>query len=130
MSNNITDVFYTKSDLGKNVYRKKTYYTVVVEQDVLAKDQDEADRLLSECGIDYEQINNSLAEEKNGVETYSVDCDYTDSDSTEYLGKVVYDPDDEYAEEDGSVIIDTYAEETAPKEKSPMEDLEGAFNGA
>lgn len=130
MSNNITDVFYTKSDLGKNVYRKKTYYTLVVEQDVLAKDQDEADRLLTECGIDYEQINNSLAEEKNGVETWMVDANYDESGDTEYLGKVVYDPDDEYAEEDGSVVLDTDAEETAPKEESPIRDLEGAFNGA
>ena len=40
-----TDVMYFKDDVGKNLYRKKTYYTLVVEQDVLTKDKDEADRL-------------------------------------------------------------------------------------
>ena len=40
MSKVETDVFYFKDDVGKNLYRKKTYYTLVVEQDVLAKDKD------------------------------------------------------------------------------------------
>ena len=39
-----TDVMYFKDDVGKNLYRKKTYYTLVVEQDVLAKDKDEAEQ--------------------------------------------------------------------------------------
>ena len=41
-----TDVMYFKDDVGKNLYRKKTYYTLVVEQDVLAKDKDEADQIV------------------------------------------------------------------------------------
>ena len=41
---NLTDVYTFKEDVGKNLYRKKTYYTLVIEQDVLAKDKDEADR--------------------------------------------------------------------------------------
>ena len=40
MSKVETDVFYFKDDVGKNLYRKKTYYTIVVEQDVLAKYKD------------------------------------------------------------------------------------------
>jgi hypothetical protein len=31
-----TQVMIVKEDLGKNLYRKKTYYTLVIEQDVLA----------------------------------------------------------------------------------------------
>ena len=45
-----TDVMYFKDDVGKNLYRKKTYYTLVVEQDVLAKDKDEADQKFSDFG--------------------------------------------------------------------------------
>ena len=43
-----------------------------------------------------------------------VDANYTDSDKTEYLGKVVYDDYDglENAKENGDVEISTYADET------------------
>ena len=37
MSKVETDVYTFKDDVGKNLYRKKTYYTLVVEQDVLDK---------------------------------------------------------------------------------------------
>ena len=107
-----TDVMYFKDDVGKNLYRKKTYYTLVIEQEVLAKDRDEADRLLSECGIDHSQINHEITETKNGVETYMVDADYLESNDTEYYGKVVYNEDNEYAKEDGDVEIDTLVSET------------------
>ena len=109
-----TDVFFTKTDLGKNLYSKKTYYTVMIEQHVLANDSDDADKLfLDGGGIDYDNVNSSLAEATGGVETTVVDANYTDSDTTTFLGKVAYDEDDEYAEEDGSVVIDTNAEETS-----------------
>jgi hypothetical protein len=109
-----TDVFFTKKDLGKNLYSKKTYYTVMIEQHVLANDSDDADKLfLDGGGIDYDNVNSSLAEATGGVETTVVDANYTDSDTTTFLGKVAYDEDDEYAEEDGSVVIDTNAEETS-----------------
>ena len=105
-----TDIMLVKEDLGKNLYRKKTYYTLVIEQDVLAKDKDEADKKLSDCGIDHSQINHEITETKDGVETYMVDANYSDSDTTEYLGKVSY-TDDEYAEENGDVEINRYADE-------------------
>ena len=38
-----TNVIYSKEDVGKNLYRRKTYYTLTVEQEVLANDKDEAD---------------------------------------------------------------------------------------
>ena len=45
-----TDCYTFKNDVGKNLYRKKTYYTLVVEQDVLAKDKDEADTKFTDFG--------------------------------------------------------------------------------
>ena len=112
----LTDVYVNKDDIGKNLYRKKTYYTLCIEQDVLAKDKDEADKLLSDCGIDHSKINRELTEEKNGVETYMTDANYTDSDTTKYMGKVKYDTDTynqtlEEAIEAEDIHIDTYADE-------------------
>ena len=113
-----TNVIYTKENIGKNLYSKQTYYTVMVEQHVLAKDKDEADKLFLEGGgIDHSKITTDITETKDGVETTVVDANYTDSGKTTYLGKVAYDEDDEYAEEDGNVVIDTYADENALIEK-------------
>ena len=132
----LTDVYVNKEDLGKNLYRKKTYYTLCIEQDCLATNQDDADKKMSECGIEYDKINKEITEEKDGVETYMVDANYTDSDKTEYLGKVVYDDYDglENAKENGDVEISTYADETdvindkgevvaKEKEMDPLGDL-------
>jgi len=119
-----TNIIYTKENIGKNLYRKKTYYTLVVEQEVLAKDKDEADqKFLDDGGIDHSQINHEITTTKNSVETYMIDANYSDSDTTEYLGKVSY-TDDEYAEENGDVEIDQYADEKASqiKEESPLQD--------
>src|SRR6056300_1137876 len=118
-----TNVSYFKEDVGKNLYRKKTYYTLCIEQEVLAKDKEEADNLLGECGIDHSQINNSITETKDGVETYMVDADYTESGNTEYIGKVLY-TDDEHAEEDGDVELDQYADEVMPDAVDTMIQLE------
>jgi len=111
-----TDIILVKEDLGKNLYRKKTYYTLVIEQEVLANTKDEADKKLSDNGIDHSQINHEITETKDGVETYMVDANYTDSDTTEYLGKVSY-TDDEYAKENGDVEIDQYADEVKNDEE-------------
>jgi hypothetical protein len=104
------EIVLVKEDLGKNLYRKKTYYTLVIEQEVLAKDKDEADKKLSDNGINHSNVNAEITEEKDGVLTYMVDANYSDSDTTEYLGKVSY-TDDEFAEENGDVEIDQYANE-------------------
>ena len=106
-----TSIVYTDKDVNKNLYRKKTYYTLVVEQEVLAKDKDEADELfLDKGGIDHAEIRPSITQTGGGVETYMVDADYRDSGDTEYIGKVQYE-DEEYAEEDGLVEINSYADE-------------------
>ena len=111
----LTDVYVNKEDLGKNLYRNKTYYTLCIEQDCLATNKDEADKIFSDNGgINHDKINKDLTDANNGVETYMVDANYTDSDKTEFLGKVVYDDYDglENAKENGDVEIDTYALET------------------
>ena len=107
-----TQVMIVKEDLGKNLYRKKTYYTLVIEQDVLANTKDEADKKFGEADINHSNINAEITDEVNGVTTYMVDANshYTDDASTDYLGKVAY-IDDEYAEENGDVEINRYVEE-------------------
>jgi hypothetical protein len=104
-----TNVYPMKEDLGKNLYRKKTYYTLVIEQEVLAKDKEEAEqKFLDGGGIDHSQINHEITETKDGVETYMVDANYSDSGDTEYMGKVLIEEDEDeptYTE----VIIDPYA---------------------
>ena len=110
-----TNIVYSDKDVNKNLYRKKTYYTLVVEQEVLAKDKDEADqKFLDDGGIDHSQINHEITTAKNGVETYMVDANYTESGNTEYMGKVLYDLSDPYAKEEGFVEIDTSADEVMP----------------
>ena len=115
MSKVETNVYTFKDDVGKNLYRKKTYYTLVVEQDVLAKDKDEADqKFLDYGGLDHSKVKDDLTQTSDGVETYVVDANYTDSDTTKYIGKVKYDDDYqtlEEAVESGDVHIDSWASE-------------------
>ena len=111
-----TDIFFHKDDVNKNLYRKKTYYTLVVEQEVIANNKDEADNKFTECGLDHSKINFDITDQKDGVETYMVDANYTDSDTTKYMGRVMYDTDTfdqsiEEAKENGDVTIDTWVEE-------------------
>ena len=120
MSKVETDVYTFKDDVGKNLYRKKTYYTLVVEQDVLAKDADEADQLfLDHGGIKHSAINKDIVDASDGVETYMVDANYVESDTTKYIGKVKYDDDNisqtlEEAIEAEDIHIDTWAAEDEP----------------
>ena len=107
-----TKLYVRAEDLGKNAYRKRTFYTLVVEQDVLANSQDEADELFRDGGgVNYDKITSDLVLEDKGVETVMVDADYTGTTDTEYLGKVVLNPDNDYAKEDGDVVLDYYADE-------------------
>ena len=116
----LTEIYPFKDDLGKNLYRKKTYYTLVIEQDVLAKNKDEADTLFTDHGgINHSKINKDIADANEGVETYMVDANYAESDTTKYLGKVKYDTDSynqtlEEAVEAEDIHIDTYAAEDEP----------------
>ena len=111
-----TNIFFGKDDVNKNLYRKKTYYTLVLEQEVIANNKDEADNKFTECGLDHSKINFEITDQKDGVETFMVDANYTDSDTTKYMGRVMYDTDTfdqslEDAKENGDVTIDTYEPE-------------------
>ena len=116
----LTDVYTFKDDVGKNLYRKKTYYTLVVEQDVLANNKDEADqKFLDHGGLKHSAINKDVVDASDGVETYMVDANYTESDTTKFIGKVKYDTDTynqtlEEAIEAQDIHIDTYADEDEP----------------
>ena len=116
----LTEVYTFKDDVGKNLYRKKTYYTLVIEQDVLAKDKDEADTLFTDHGgINHSKITKDITDANEGIETYMVDANYAESDTTKYMGKVKYDTDTynqtlEEAVEAEDIHIDTYAAEDEP----------------
>ena len=115
-----TDVYTFKDDVGKNLYRKTTYYTLKVEQDVLAKDKDEADqKFLDHGGINHSKIGKDITDANEGVETYMVDANYTDCETSKFIGKVKYDTDTynqtlEEAMEAEDIHIDTWADENEP----------------
>ena len=125
-----TDVYTFKDDVGKNLYRKKTYYTLVIEQDVLANNKDEADtKFTDHGGINHDKITKDIADANDGVETYMVDANYTDSDTTQYIGKVKYDTDTydqslEDAIENGDIEIDTWADENEPHQLTKIKLVE------
>ena len=115
--NTKTKLYPRAENLGFNAYRKRTYYTLLVEQDVLARNKDEADDLFRDGGgLNYDRITSDLALEDKGVETGMVDANYTESSDTEYLGKVVWNPDNSFAFEDGDVVLDPWSDETGPAE--------------
>ena len=134
MSKVETDVFTFKDDVGKNLYRKTTYYTLKVEQDVLAKDKDEADqKFLDHGGVKHSAINKDIVDASDGVETYMVDANYADSDTTKYIGKVKYDTDTynqtlEEAVEAQDIHIDTWAEENEPSQFTKIKLVEPSLN--
>ena len=107
--NKTTNILYTEKDVGKNVYRKTTYYTLKIEEDFLADDADNAQDLSMDTGLDYSKITTNLVDDKGVSEVNVIDANYTDSEM-KYIGKVVYE-DTEYAKEDGDVEIDTLADE-------------------
>ena len=112
-----TKLYVRAEDLGKNAYRKRTYYTLLVEQDVLARNQDEADELFRDGGgVNYDKITSDLVLEDKGVETVIVDANYTGGTDVEYMGKVVLNPDNDHAKEDGDVVLDPWSDETGPTE--------------
>ena len=128
---NLTEVYTFKDDVGKNLYRKKTYYTLVIEQDVLAKDKDEADqKFLDHGGLKHSAINKDVVDATDGVETYMVDANYTESDTTKFMGKVKYDTDTynqtlEEAIEAEDIHIDTYADEDEPHQLTKIKLVDG-----
>ena len=125
-----TEVMYFKDDVGKNLYRKKTYYTLVIEQDVLANNKDEADTKFTDFGgINHSKVNKDLTDTNDGVETYMVDANYTDCETSKYIGKIKYDTDTynqslEDAIENGDIEIDTWADENEPHQLTKIKLVE------
>jgi len=124
MTNKVeTDVYTFKDDIGKNLYRKTTYYTLKIEQDVLAKDKDEADtKFTDHGGINHGKIGKDITDANEGIETYMVDANYTDCETSKFIGKVKWDTDTynqtlEEAIEAQDIHIDTYADEDEPLQK-------------
>ena len=92
----------------------------MVELDVLANTKDEADQKFSDFGgLKHSNVNKEITDTNDGVETYMVDANYTDSDTTKFIGKVKYDTDTynqtlEEAVEAQDIHIDTWADEDEP----------------
>ena len=131
MSNNTnkntdTEIMITQNDQGQNLYRKRTYYTEVIEQDVLADTMEDPDIEFGNSGIDFSKINREITEENGNVQTYYVDANFTDQDSTTYIGKVNFDPMDDDAQENGDVIIDDMAPENLEGEQDAEYEQERA----
>jgi len=124
--NTDTEIMITQNDLGQNLYRKRAYYTVVIEQDVLADNMEDADIEFGNSGIDFSKINKEITEENGNVQTYYVDANFTDQDSTTYIGKVNFDPMDDDAQENGDVIIDDMAPENPEGEQDAEYEQERA----
>ena len=127
----LTEVYTFKDDVGKNLYRKKTYYTLVIEQDVLANNKDEADtKFTDHGGINHSKITKDITDANEGIETYMVDANYVESDTTKYMGKVKYDTDSynqtlEEAVEAEDIHIDTYADEDEPHQLTKIKLVDG-----
>ena len=126
----LTEIYPFKDDVGKNLYRKKTYYTLVIEQDVLANNKDEADaKFTDHGGINHSKITKDITDANEGIETYMVDANYAESDTTKYMGKVKYDTDSynqtlEEAVEAEDIHIDTYADENEPHQLTKIKLVE------
>ena len=99
---------------------------MVIEQDVLADNMEDADIEFGNSGIDFSKINKEITEENGNVQTYYVDANFTDQDSTTYIGKVNFDPMDDDAQENGDVIIDDMAPENPEGEQDAEYEQERA----
>ncbi len=115
-----TEINVTEKEVGKKLYRQKTYYNMVVEHEVLADNKEEAEKQFSEnAGLKHDLVNQTLGDGKNGVECYYLDANYSDSNNVEFIGTVDYDTYNynqsyDEAKENGDVFVDTDAIEDAP----------------
>jgi len=125
---NISDILYTKNDVGKNVYRKRTTYILTVEEDFLAENADKAQDMSMNTGLDYDKIKSNLVETKGVSEVNYIDANYSDSEM-KYIGKIKYDTDTynqsfEEAVENEDLHIDTYADENEPHQLTKIKLVE------
>ena len=111
--------YVNKEDKGKKVYKISHEYLVKTEQYIKADDADQAfDLWLEHGGIDYNEISdNVMNSDGSNVETDYVEAFTHGDHDMEYVGTVTNDPDDEYAEEDGNVIVNTDEPEKQPEKE-------------
>ena len=109
--------YINKEDKGKKVYKISHEYLVKTEQYIKADDADQAfDLWLEHGGLDYNEISdNVMNSDGSNVETEYVEAFTHGDQEKEYVGTVTNDPDDEYAEEDGNVIVNTDEPEKQPE---------------
>ena len=90
-----TELYLSKSDTGKSVYKFTGKYELVVEQEILASSKDEAFNLyLKEGGLNYSRIQSSLTETSPRIETTYIDAMTPEMD-IKYVGTVVPSREDE-----------------------------------
>lgn len=98
-----------KKDIGKNIYKVTSYRTVKLEQYIKAKDENEAfDMYLNKGGIVYSKVNVDMTEQNEDVSTSYIDIGIDDTTETAYVGKIVSDPESDYADD---VVVDEHASE-------------------
>ena len=100
--------------MGNKHKAKGTAFETLIKDYLISKNFTEARRavLAGENDTGYDKITSDLLLEDKGVETVIVDATWTgDTGNTEYLGKVVLNPDNSFAFEDGDVVLDAYADE-------------------
>ena len=97
--------FIYTDDLGRKVYKVTNYYTVKTEEFVkVAEGEDPFDVWLDQGGIDHDKINQHILHEGPHTEAHYAEA-FGNEHEVEYIGTVTYDEDNEYAEEDGDVIL-------------------------
>ena len=88
----------------------------IKEREYLVKLEMAIDKLNTK---DYNGAKKDITDTNEGVETYMVDANYTESDDTKFIGKIKYDTDtynqtlDEAVEAE-DIHIDTWADEDEP----------------
>lgn len=90
-----TELYLSKADVNKSVYKFTGKYELIVEQEILASNKDEAFNLyLKEGGLNYSRITSSLTETSPRIETTYIDAE-TPQMNIKYVGTVVASREDE-----------------------------------
>ena len=100
----------TKKDIGKNVYRVKSYVTLKLEQTIKADNEEQAyDLFWKHGGMSYSSIDQKITNESDEVCTDNICLVSGEHPTFKYVGKIVADPDSDFDED---VIVDYFAYET------------------
>jgi hypothetical protein len=90
------NMYLSRREEGLKLYRITANYPLIVEQEILAKNEDEANELFRDSGgLNYGRIRTDLVDENEHMETIRVEA-MTPEVSAVYVGTVVKDEDSEY----------------------------------